>query len=72
MSLPLVGGHSLLPKTSAFRPLIQLDVLAIDLVEIETNTTVLVDEFLAHRLGQVPLISSMCEETMRYARVCSS
>ena len=42
---------------------------AIDLVEFETNTTVLPDEFIAHRLGMVPLISDNCEEGMRYTRV---
>lgn len=39
------------------------------MVEIEGNTTVLADEFLAHRLGQVPLISTNCDEAMRYSRV---
>lgn len=39
------------------------------MVEIASNTTVLADEFLAHRLGQVPLISTNCDESMRYARV---
>jgi DNA-directed RNA polymerase II subunit RPB3 len=43
---------------------------AIDMVEIEANTTVLVDEFLSHRLGMVPLTSTNCEEGMRYKRVC--
>ena len=44
--------------------------VAIDMVEIETNTTVLADEFIAHRLGMVPLISSNCDEGIRYTRVC--
>ena len=43
--------------------------VAIDLVEIETNTTVLPDEYIAHRLGMIPLISTGCEESMRYTRV---
>ena len=42
---------------------------AIDLVEIDTNTTVLPDEYIAHRLGMIPLISTGCEESMRYTRV---
>ena len=39
------------------------------MVEIEANTTVLPDEFIAHRLGMVPLVSSNCDEAMRYTRV---
>lgn len=40
------------------------------MVEIETNTTVLPDEFIAHRLGMIPLVSSNCDEAIRYTRVC--
>lgn len=42
---------------------------AIDMVEIEANTTVLPDEFIAHRLGMIPLVSANCDEAMRYTRV---
>jgi DNA-directed RNA polymerase II subunit RPB3 len=44
-------------------------VVAIEMIEIETNTTVLPDEFIAHRLGMVPLQSSNCDEAIRYTRV---
>jgi len=46
-----------------------IPTVAIDMVEIETNTTVLPDEFIAHRLGMIPLVSHNCDEGMRYTRV---
>lgn len=43
--------------------------LAIDIVEVHSNTSVLPDEFIAHRLGMIPLNSANCDEGMRYTRV---
>lgn len=47
-----------------------IPTVAIDVVEIATNSSVLPDEFLAHRLGMVPLVSQNCEEGMRVYDVC--
>ncbi|KAH7105572.1 DNA-directed RNA polymerase [Auriculariales sp. MPI-PUGE-AT-0066] len=47
-----------------------IPTVAIDIVEIEANTGVLVDELLSHRLGMIPLISTDCDESMRYTRDC--
>ncbi|KAL4078443.1 DNA-directed RNA polymerase [Scleroderma yunnanense] len=48
-----------------------IPTVAIDMVEIHSNTTVLPDEFIAHRLGMVPLVSANCDEGIRYTRDCT-
>ena len=50
--------------------LAEVPTLAIDLVEFEGNTSVLPDEFLAHRLGLVPLQSARARE-FKYSRDCN-
>jgi DNA-directed RNA polymerase II subunit RPB3 len=46
----------------------EVPTMAIDLVEVEVNNSVMHDEFLAHRLGLVPLLSDKVTD-FKYTRV---
>ena len=44
----------------------EVSTMAIDLVQVKENTSVLNDEFIAHRIGLVPIVSESVDQFMTH------
>ena len=49
----------------------EIPTIAIEIVDVVQNTSVLVDEFIAHRLGMIPLDSRDCSDDFYYTQDCN-
>ncbi|KAJ3368314.1 45 kDa subunit of RNA polymerase II [Kappamyces sp. JEL0680] len=73
LSLKFILENVDLSIANAFRRamIAEVPTMAIDIVNFESNTTVLPDEFICHRLGLIPLVSTDCATSLTYTRECS-
>lgn len=70
ISFSLIGADASVANALRRVMISEVPTIAIELVDIKANTSVLSDEFLSHRLGLIPLLSDHASR-MLYNRDCS-
>lgn len=70
VSFEMKGVHRSLANSLRRTMMMDVPVVAIEVIETHENDTDLSDEVLAHRLGLVPFVSDGCDEELFYRGNC--
>lgn len=70
VSFEMTSAHRSLANSLRRTMMMDVPVVAIEVIETHENSTDLSDEVLAHRLGLIPFVSDGCDEELFYRGNC--